>query len=402
MIIYEGEVVNSSSRRTFLGTSLAIPALASVPSPTGSPVQAPAAKGRAPQAASKFTYGTLGKTGMKVTRLAFGCMTTSDQSVIERAADNGINYFDTARVYQGGNNERMVGVALKKYRDKVFISSKTISNNQKAAMADLETSLKELQTDHLDVWHLHSRQTPDTVTDELLEAQQNAKRDGKIRFAGVSFHGGHAAMIPAMLKLNHFDVFLMSYNYTMDPAIEPLIATAHKAGVGVVAMKGLAGGVKPTVRSYQVDAEKLNRLTREGAPLAALKWVMKNPNIDTVIPSIVDEDQLKENISAMAAPFSASDGRLLAARLEEIKPLYCRMCGHCEGQCSQGLPVADVLRFLMYAEGYGQFAMAREHFKALPPEVAAVRCSSCSHCTVECPNGVQVAARLHKAQQLLA
>jgi predicted aldo/keto reductase-like oxidoreductase len=339
---------------------------------------------------------------MKVTRLAFGCMTTADQSVIERAADNGINYFDTARVYQGGNNERMVGAALKKYRDKVFISSKTISKDAKGAMADLDTSLKELQTDHLDVWHLHSRQTLDSVTDELLEAQQIAKRDGKIRFAGVSFHGGHSVMIPAMLKLNHFDIFLISYNYTMDPAIDPLLATARKAGVGLVAMKALAGGVKPTVRSYQVDAEKLNRLTREGAPLAALKWVLKNPNIDTVIPSIVDEDQLKENISAMAAPFSAADGQLLAARLEEIKPLYCRMCGHCEGQCSQGLPVADVLRFLMYAEGYGQFAMGREHFKALPAEVAAVRCHSCSHCTVECPNGVQVAARLHKAQQLFA
>ena len=209
-------------------------------------------------------------------------------------------------------------------------------------------------------------------------------------------------MIPAMLKLNHFDVFLMSYNYTMDPAIEPLIATAHKAGVGVVAMKGLAGGVKPTVRSYQVDAEKLNRLTREGAPLAALKWVMKNPNIDTVIPSIVDEDQLKENISAMATPFTAADGKLLALRLEEIKPLYCRMCGHCEGQCSQGLPVADVLRFLMYAEGYGQFALGREHFRALPAELAAVRCGSCANCTVECPHGVRVAERLHTAQQLFA
>jgi predicted aldo/keto reductase-like oxidoreductase len=320
--------------------------------------------------------------------------------VIERAADTGINYFDTARVYQGGNNERMVGAALKKYRDKVFLSSKTLARDQKSALADLDTSLRELQTDHLDVWHLHSRQTPDTVTSELIEAQQIAKRDGKIRFAGVSFHGGHAEMIPAMLQLNHFDVFLISYNYTMDPAIDPLLATARRANVGLVAMKALAGGVRPTVRSYQVDAEKLNRLTRSGAPVAALKWVLKNPNIDTVIPSMVDEDQLAENIAAMSTPFSAADGRLLAARLEEIKPLYCRMCGHCEGQCAQGLPVADVLRFLMYAEGYGQFAMAREQFQSLPAEVAAVRCGSCTGCTVKCPNGVQVAARLHRAQQL--
>lgn len=392
--------MNSSSRRGFLGATLALPALASVPSRSESPAQAPARQARAPQPAPKLTYSTLGKTGMKITRVSFGCMTTSDQSVIERAADSGINYFDTARVYQGGNNERMVGAALKKYRNHVFISSKTISTNGKGAMADLETSLKELQTDHLDVWHLHSRQSPSQVTDDLLEAQQTAKRDGKIRFAGVSFHGGHAEMIPAMLKLNHFDVFLMAYNYTMDPAIEPLVETARKANVGVVAMKALAGGVKPTVRSYQVDPEKLNRLTRTGAPVAALKWVLRNPHIDTVIPSIVDEDQLSENLAAMAAPFSAADGRLLAARLEEIKPLYCRMCGVCEGQCAQGLPVADVLRFLMYAEGYGQFAMGRDEFKALPAHLAAVRCSSCTNCTVACPHGVEVAARLHKAQQL--
>ena len=235
----------------------------------------------------------------------------------------------------------------------------------------------------------------------MLDAQRTAKRDGKIRFAGVSFHAGHAEMIPAMLKLNHFDVFLMSYNYTMDPAIEPLLVAARKAGVGLVAMKVMAGGAKPTP-FYKVDPDKLSKLTREGAPLAALKWAMKNPNIDTTIPSIVDNEQLDENMTAMSAPFSAADGKLLARRLEEIRPLYCRMCGHCEGQCSQGLPVADVLRFLMYAEGYGQFALGREHFQALPAELAEVRCSSCSKCTVECPNGVQVAARLHRAQQLFA
>jgi predicted aldo/keto reductase-like oxidoreductase len=373
-----------------------------VPSDTGAPAQATAAQGREPRSAPKLTYGTLGKTGMKVSRVSFGCLVTSDQSVIERAVDNGINYFDTARIYQGGNNERMVGSALKKYRGKVFISTKTQAKDRKAAFADLETSLKELQTDYLDVWHLHARSTPDMVNDDLLDAQRIAKRDGKVRFAGISFHDGHAEMIPAMLKLNHFDLFLVSYNYTMDPGVEPLLAAVHKANLGLIAMKVMAGGVQPTTASYRVDPQKLEKLKRDGAPLAALKWALRNPNIDAAIPSIMDNEQLEENLSAMGAPFSAADGQLLALRLEEITPLYCRMCGHCKGQCSQGLPVADVLRFLMYAESYGQFAMAREHFKTLPAELAGVRCSSCANCTVECPNGVQVAARLHKAQQLFA
>ena len=393
--------MNTSSRRTFLGAGFALPALASTSTETGAP-QTPAAQSRTAQSAPKFTYGVLGKTGMKITRVSFGCMTTSDQSVIERAADMGINYFDTARVYQGGNNERMVGAALKKYRDKVFIASKTQARDRKTALENLETSLKELQTDHLDVWHLHSRSTPDMVNDELLEVQRAAKKEGKIRFAGVSFHGGHAEMIPAMLKLNHFDVFLMSYNFAMDPSIDALIQTARKANVGIVAMKALAGGVRPTVRSYTVDKEKLNRLTREGAPVAALKWVLKNSNVDTVIPSIVDNEQLEQNVAAMTSRFTETDGKLLAARLEEIKPIYCRMCGRCEGQCPKGLPVPDMLRFLMYAEGYGQFAMARDHFQALPPEVAAVRCGSCESCAIQCPNGVRVSDRLQRAQELLA
>ena len=392
--------MNPSSRRSFLGASLALPALASVPNDSGAPAQAPA-RPAAAAAPPKFVWGTLGKTGMKVARLSFGCMTTSDQSVIERAADMGITYFDTARVYQGGNNERMVGAALKNYRSKVFIASKTLANNQAAALTDLDASLKALQTDHLDVWLLHARQTPGAVTDGCLEAQRIAKKDGRVRFVGVSFHGGHAEMIPAMLKLNHFDVFLMSYNFAMDPSVEPLIASAHQAGVGTVVMKPIAGGAKPTVGSYRIDAEKLNKLRAEGAPVAALKWVMKNPNIDTAIPSIVDNDQLEQNIAAMGSPYSAADAKLLARRLEEIKPLYCRMCGKCDGKCSRGLPVADMLRFLMYAEGYGQFPMAREHFLSLPAEVAAVRCSSCASCSVQCPNGVQVPRRLQRAQELL-
>ena len=387
--------MKSSSRRAFLGAIMALPALGSVRPEALSFSQAPAAKPN-----YKFTYSTLGRTGMKVTRMAFGCMTTSDGSVVERAADTGINYFDTARVYQGGNNERMVGAALKNYRQKVYISSKTISKDGKTALADLEASLKTLQTDYLDVWHLHSRSEPSMVTDDLLEAQNSAKKAGKIRFAGVSFHGGHTEMIPAMVKLNHFDVFLMSYNFTMEASIDPLIAQARKANVGIVVMKGLAGGVRPTVGIYKVPADMLSRLNRQGAAVAAIKWVLKNPNVDTMIPSIVDNDQLDENIRAMAVPFAAADAKLLAARLEELRPMYCRMCGTCKGTCPKGLPVADMLRFLMYAESYGQFSLGRENYQSLAPELTQVRCTDCEACSVHCPNGVKVSGRLIRCQEI--
>ncbi len=387
--------MNSSSRRSFLGAGLALPALASVSS-TGSPAPEPAALAAGP----RLVLGNLGKSGLKVTRVAFGCMTTSDPTVIERAADLGINLFDSARVYQGGNNERMGGTALKRYRDKVYITSKTQATDKQQALADLDTSLRELQTDHLDIWYLHSRSTVSSINDGLLEAQNEAKKAGKIRLAGISFHGGHTEVMPAFQKMNHFDVFLISYNYAVGNAIDPLIESARKAGIGIVAMKGLAGGVRPTVPIYKVPQEKLDLLKQEGAPVAALKWVLKNPHVDTIIPSIVDMDQLDQDIQAMSAPFTERDNKLLTARLEEIKHWYCRMCGSCEGKCAKGLPVADLLRFTMYAENYGQFALGRDHFRALPPEVTSVRCADCSSCSVQCPNGVQVSSRLAHAQEM--
>ena len=136
--------------------------------------------------------------------------------------------------------------------------------------------------------------------------------------------------------------------------------------------------------------------------LAALKWVVKNPNVATTIPSMTDMDQLEENLKAMGNPLSAGDEKILAAHLESIRPLYCRMCGECDGTCQQGLPVADVLRVLTYADGYGQFALGRERFLELAAEHRAVKCGDCTECTVNCPHGVRVSERVARAQELFA
>ena len=78
------------------------------------------------------------------------------------------------------------------------------------------------------------------------------------------------------------------------------------------------------------------------------------------------------------------------------------MCGSCTDKCPQGIPVADVLRYLTYSEGYGQFQLARESYLSLPSKVRDVRCETCSGCVIHCPNGVQVAQRLKIAQELFA
>jgi hypothetical protein len=347
---------------------------------------------------AKLDFRTLGRTGLKVTTLGFGCMITSDPGVIERAVDIGINYFDTARGYQHGNNERMVGAALGARRKQVILSTKSGAENKAGLLKDLETSLRELNTDYVDIWYLHERGGPSDIRDDMIEAQQLAKKQGKIRFPGVSTHGGQKELLPWLAQKGVFDVVLTAYNFSMDSAMDQAISVAAKSGMGVVAMKVMAGGF----RDIKPDNPLYTKLKQDGAMLAALKWVINKSTISTTIPSMTDMDQLDENLQAMAHPFAPSDVKLLAAHLDKISPLYCRMCGECDGDCQKGLPVADVLRFLTYADGYRQFALGRERFLQLTAEQIAVRCGDCADCTVKCPHGVQVQSRMARAQELFA
>jgi hypothetical protein len=388
----------NSSRREFLALGLCLPAAAMASTPgilrkLENPSDGPTAG-----SAVKLSYRTLGKTGLKVTTVGFGCMITSDASVIERAADLGINYFDTARVYQRGNNERMVGAALRRKRKDLILSTKTPSNDKQRALEDLETSLREIGTDYVDIWYLHGKGKPSDVPDDLIEAQQLAKQQGKTRFTGVSTHDGQTQLLPWMAQKGVFDVVLTAYNFTMDKAMEEAIDEASKAGMGIVAMKVMAGGFRSTKPADPLYA----KLNREGAMLAALKWVVKHPSVHTTIPSMTDMDQLDQNLKAMAEPLTATDEQLLARQLDYIGPLYCRMCGRCEGACEKGLPVAEMLRYLTYADGYGEFSLGREGFQQLPSDVAKVRCSECRACTVVCPFGVKVANQLSRVQELFA
>ena len=385
----------SASRRKFLAAGLALPAVASAARPQDSPDKRPQSS-LAQAVAPAFQYRTLGKTGLKVTTVGMGCMITSDGSVIERAADMGITYFDTARSYQKGNNERIVGAALKRKRKDIVLSTKTEGKDKAEALAQLDTSLKELGTDYLDIWYLHSKDKPEDVSDGLIEAQQIAIKAGKVRHAGVSTH--QTDMVPFLTKHEKVEVILVTYNFTMEPARTDAIEAAAKAGKGVVAMKVMAGGMAPGRGGAKNP--NADRFQQPGAMAAVYRWVTRNPSIATTIPSMTDIEQVAENIRAGSQPFTPADGKLLAERRELIRPLYCTMCGKCDGTCQKGLPVADVLRFVTYADGYGQFALGRERFLELSAEHAAVRCGECVSCSVSCPHGVHVVERLTRAQEL--
>jgi predicted aldo/keto reductase-like oxidoreductase len=374
-----------SSRRNFLVAGLALPAagLANTAVPQASPAQTP--KPASP-GASAVRYRTLGKTGLKVSEVGYGCMITSDPTVISRALDLGITYFDTARGYQSGNNERMVGAALKAARNRIVLSSKSEAKTASQAVAELDTSLKELGTDHLDIWYMHSRDTVAAIPDELVTVWENAKQQGKIRHIGISTHKPND-IVDRVMEVGKFEVLLSTYSFAIGHANDPAYKRLAADNIGLVAMKVMA----PAARARKPDG-----------PLAALKWVLRDERIATTVPSMTDRDQLETNFRAMSEPFNAADEKLLAGINEEIRPYYCRMCHQCSGQCPKGVPVPETIRFLAYADFYGQFALGREHFLALPEETRAVRCRDCSSCSVDCPNGVHVAERLMRAQDLFA
>jgi aryl-alcohol dehydrogenase-like predicted oxidoreductase len=195
----------------------------------------------APQSTPELKFRTLGGTGLKLTEVSFGCMITSDQTVVERALDLGVNYFDSARGYQNGNNERMVGAALASRRKEIHISTKTARTFTKAdALADLDTSLQELKTDHVDIWYLHARDKVDAINDELLDALDTAKQQGKARFGGFSSH--NTEVLNAWGTNPHMDVVLIPYNFSTDAARAAVVAKIAEAGKGVVGMKVMAGG----------------------------------------------------------------------------------------------------------------------------------------------------------------
>jgi predicted aldo/keto reductase-like oxidoreductase len=377
-------VTFKTSRRKFLQAGLALPAAGIVSSHCLL---------SASQAPPPSAYRMLGKTGLRVSAVGSGVGITPNPEVIARAIDLGVNYFDTARGYGAGESERITGAALKGKRDKVILASKTDARTRADVIKDMDASLKALETDYLDIWHLHSRDTPDTITDEAVEACLSLKEQGKARFIGVSAHDINA-VVDKILEIGKFDIVQTTYSYALTaPFRKASIARLHDAGIGVVAMKVIIAVAGFVPRDIELKDE---------GPLAAIKWVLLNPAISTTVPYVKNIAELEMNVRAMTEPYTPADEKMLYVRNEMIRPDYCRMCYGCKEQCPKGVPVTDELRFLAYNDFGGNYRQARENFMLLPEKIRKVRCSDCASCAVRCPNGVEVQKRLIRAQELLA
>jgi aryl-alcohol dehydrogenase-like predicted oxidoreductase len=175
-------------------------------------------------------YRTLGRTGLKVTIVSFGAMLTPEHEVMRAGFDLGINYVDTARRYMSGRNEEIVGRAIKGIRDKVYVATKTTpaANSKKEIMADVETSLSKLATDHIDVIQLHNLTSGDRAfVPEVREALVELRKQGKVRFFGVTTHTNQTDVINAIVddKDKFFDTVLVGYNFKSPPELQKAIVS---------------------------------------------------------------------------------------------------------------------------------------------------------------------------------
>lgn len=339
-------------------------------------------------------YRTLGRTNLKVSIVSFGAMLTPEHEIMEAAFDMGINYVDTARRYMGGRNEEIVARAIKGRRDKVYVATKTVSSSssRKDIFNDVETSLSKLRTDYIDIIQLHNLSSKDRAfVPETREALLELRRQGKVRFFGVTTHTGQPEILNALSDdpTKFFDVVLVGYNFKSDSDVRLAIERAAKSGIGIVAMKTQAGGYK---------AEALGQVSPHQA---ALKWVLKDTNVACAIPGMRDMSMLQEDIAVMAMKLSQADTKILERYSTAITPYYCHLCAKCEATCPNHVAISTINRSLMYLEGYGSRELALTTYRGIPSNRTASRCNNCRQCVAHCENGLDIAEKMNKANHYL-
>ena len=341
-------------------------------------------------------YRTLGRTGLKIAIISFGAMLTPEPEVMKIAFDHGVNYVDTARRYMGGKNEEIVAKALKGMRDKVYVATKIspASTSKENIFKDVETSLKALETDYVDVIQLHNLTGREDriFNPEIREALVRLKEQGKVRFFGVTTHKNEAEVLHALAddKDRFFDTALVKYNFKSDAQTKQAIARAAQANIGIIAMKTLAGG-------YATDA-----LGPFSPYQAAIKWVLQDQHITATIPGMRDLAQLREDIAVMRTRFGYLDNFILKRYGAAVQPYYCHLCGKCEATCPKGVAISTINRCLMYAEAYKSPVLARSTYHEIPSSLSASVCLDCSDCVARCINKLDIPVKMERARRLLA
>lgn len=345
----------------------------------------------------KFIYRTLGKTGLKVPIVSMGVMNADNPNLVQAALDAGILFLDTAHTYQRGRNETMIGQVIKgRPRDSFYIATKVPGPSRDKSLAELpsremkkaflerfETSLKRLGLDYVEIFYLHNITTAkDALFEPMLEALQQAKKEGKARFIGVSTHKNEPEVIRAAIQSNIYDVVLTSFNFRQDhrEEVRRAIREASQAGLGICIMKTQAG--------VYWDREKTQPINMK----AALKWALNEPHAHTAIPGMTTFDQLELDLSVM------EDLTLTEAELQDLKlasqapGYFCQQCDQCLPTCRQSLPLSTLMRAYMYAASYGNLSQAYAVVSSL--DLPENPCQTCSTCSAKCVKGMEIGPRI--------
>ncbi len=371
-------------------------------------------------AAQVRRYVSLGRTGIKMSDISFGGsrLDAGEEDVVLHALERGINYFDTAESYRGGDSETTIGNVVSGRRDKVYLTSKVVTGSterRESMMRVLEGSLRRLRTDYVDVYFNHAVNNVGRLKNpEWHEFTEQAKRQGKIRYTGVSGHAGRLIeCLDYALDTNSVDVILIAYNFGQDPAfyerftrtfdiisrqpdLPRVLQKAKAKGVGVIAMKTLMGARLNDMRPFEKGQATFAQ--------AAFRWVLSNPNVDALIISMTDSDLIDEYLGASGWRSSAREDLPLLKRYARLNGVsYCRhACNDCESACPYGVPIADVLRTRMYAKDYRDMRLARSEYALLGAGASA--CLTCPDqpCVGACTYGLPIEKMLAPTHRMLA
>ena len=353
-------------------------------------------------------YVTLGDTGLEVSDISFGSSRSSDPRLVRHAADRGVTYFDTAESYHGGRAEEAIGEALRGDRHRYVIASKHKAwggETRRQMAAALDGSLRRLRTDYVDIYFNHAVNDVRRLQNpEWAEFTERAIRDGKIRFRGVSGHGGSLAeCLDYAIDHDLADVILVAYNFAQDasfyeklraqlhfvalqPELVQVIERASTKGLGVVAMKTLMGARRNDIRAYETGGTTFSQ--------SAFRWVLSNPHVDGLVISMTSTADIDEYVAASGSgPVGAADMTLLARYADMQGSRYCRhACNACEESCPAGVTISEVLRTRMYDVDYRDPVLARADYAGLGAGARACLACDGTPCLDACPHGLPIPA----------
>jgi len=348
----------------------------------------------------KFVYRILGKTGIKLPVINMGVMNTNNPVLVRVALDSGMVMLDTAQTYQRGQNEGMIGEVLKgRPRDSYVLATKarlqidqktglyTEEATEDAYIKKVDLSLKNLGLEYVDIYYHHGVSKRESALFEpILKALEKVKKEGKVRSVGITTHMNEPEVIHAAVDSKVYDVILTSYNFQQKhySEVREAIARAAQAGIGIVGMKAIRGGSRqtPTVKNAA----------------AALKWVLQDQNVHTIIPGFTTFEEMNVDLTVMEDVNLTEDEKKTLQKESSLPSLYCQGCRQCLGQCLKQLPIPDLMRAYMYTYDYRNLALAQDLVVSLnlPTQV----CEDCFQCSVKCSSGFNISGKIRDVVRL--